>query len=70
MTNIKPIIYLMAKSAVKEHKAKEFSDVCEKVKTGIFSDMLIGKISKEEAKDLRDFVIEQERSVSDASLTA
>ncbi len=71
MKNIKPVITLMAKSAIKEHKTDDFSKVCERVKAGVLNKMLAGEIPTEEAKELREFISEQERSVrNNANLVA
>lgn len=69
MENIRPVIKLMAKSAIKENKVKDFLEVCERVKTRIFNDMLRGTITKPEAKSLRDFILEQEGAVKNGLIT-
>lgn len=69
MENIRPVIKLMAKSAVKENKTADFFDVCRKVKEGIFTEMLSGTMDKSEAKSLRDFILEQEGAVKNGLIT-
>ena len=69
MENIRPVIKLMAKSAIKENKTTDFLDVCRKVKEGIFAEMLSGTMDKSEAKSLRDFILEQEGAVKNGLIT-
>lgn len=69
MDNIRPVIKLMAKSAVKENKTADFLEVCERIKAGIFNDMLKGTITKPEARSLRDFILEQEGAVKNGLIT-
>ena len=63
MDKLKPVINLIAKSAIEENKTDEFLEIMKALKIRLFSKMLAGEIRRAEAENLRDCIEESERSV-------
>ena len=63
MDKLKAVISLMAKKAIEDNKSEEFLETMKVLKIRLFSKMVVGKISKADAEDLRDCIEESERSV-------
>ena len=66
MEKLKAIVSFMAKSATEDNKSEEFLETMKVLKIRLFSKMVVGKISKADAEDLRDCIEESERSVKNA----